>query len=123
MLSLPFGVHAGEGPVEDEPMDSVVSSHDLDLVVVTATRTPRPLKDVPVLTRVITSRDIERVDADDVRDILVHELPGVEFSYGMSQQMQIRMSGFAGSSVLFLVDGERMAGESLDNVDSIRVST
>lgn len=94
----------------------------LDQVVVTGTRTPKLLKDVPIVTRVITERDIKRTDATNIGDLLQTELPGIEFSYSMNQQTSLNMSGFGGNSVLFLVDGERLAGETLDNVDYSRLN-
>lgn len=94
----------------------------LDQVVVTGTRTPKLLKDVPIVTRVISKKDIERTDATNIGDLLQTELPGIEFSYSMNQQTSLNMSGFGGNSVLFLVDGERLAGETLDNVDYSRLN-
>lgn len=104
------------------PADSVANTHDLEQVVVTATHTPKMLKEVPVLTRVLQARDIRRLDVTNVEDLLQQELPGLEFTYSMAQQQSLNFSGFGGSSVLFLVDGERMAGEALDNVDYARLS-
>ena len=85
--------------------------YNLEQVVVTGTRTPKLLKDVPIVTKVISREDIVLQDAADIRDVLQTELPGVEFTYSMNQQVALNMSGFGGSSVLFLVDGERLAGE------------
>lgn len=94
----------------------------LDQVVVTGTRTPKLLKDAPIVTRVISESDIRRMDATNIGDLLQTELPGIEFSYSMNQQTSLNMSGFGGNSVLFLVDGERLAGETLDNVDYSRLN-
>lgn len=91
-------------------------------VVVTATRTPKSLKDVPVVTRLITADEIARTDATNIQDLLTEELPGLEFGYAMSQETSLNMSGFGGNAVLFLVDGERMAGETMDNVDYNRLN-
>ena len=95
---------------------------DLGTVVVTGTRTPKLLKDAPIITRVITADDIKKVDATNVGQLLQSELPGIEFSYSMDQQVSINMQGFGGNSVLFLVDGERLAGETLNNVDYNRLN-
>ena len=95
---------------------------DLGTVVVTGTRTPKLLKDAPIITRVITSDDIKKVNANNVADLLKTELPGIEFSFSMDQQTAINMQGFGGNSVLFLVDGERLAGETLNNVDYERLN-
>ena len=99
------------------------TNHDvrLDEVVVTATRTQKMLKDVPVQTRLISYADIARTDAATIQDLLETELPGVEFSYAINQQVNMNLGGFAGQSVLILVDGERLAGETMDNVDFSRL--
>lgn len=94
----------------------------LDEFVVTGTRTPKLLKDAPVQTRLITADDIKRTDATNIQDLLQQELPGVEFSYAMNQQINMNFSGFAGQSVLILIDGERLAGETMDNVDYTRLN-
>lgn len=98
------------------------SAIELNQLVVTGTRTPKTLKDTPIQTRLITTQDIGRVDATNVQDLLQQELPGVEFSYAMSQQMHMNFSGFGGQSVLFLVDGERLAGETQDDIDFTRLN-
>ena len=94
----------------------------LEAVVVTGTRTPKTLKDVPIQTRLISSEDIRKSDATNVQDLLEQELPGVEFSKSYNQQTHLNFSGFGGQSVLFLVDGERMAGETMDDVDFARLN-
>ncbi len=96
--------------------------NSLNEIVVTGTRTPRVLKDAPILTRVITSEDIEKSDATNIAELLQSELPGIEFSYSMDQQTSLNMSGFGGNAILFLVDGERIAGETLNNIDYSRLT-
>ena len=116
MLSL--GIHAqGDNLQHDFERDTIALSQ----VVVTGTRTPKTLADAPVATRVITTKDIERTDATDIQDLLTQEMPGVEFSYAMNQQTHLNFSGFGGQSILFLVDGERLAGETMDDVDFSRL--
>ena len=99
----------------------VSDSVALGTVVVTGTRTPKTLKDVPIVTRVITAADIEKRNAADIKDLLQQELPGMEFTFAMNQQTTLDMQGFGGNGVLFLVDGERMAGETMDNIDYSRI--
>lgn len=106
----------------DEYIDSISRHFDLGEVVVTGTRTPKFLKDTPIQTRVITSREIEKTDATNIQDLLQQELPGVEFSYAMNQQTHLNFSGFGGQGVLFLIDGERLAGETMDDVDFTRLN-
>ncbi len=93
---------------------------DLDQVVVTATRTERLLKNVPIQTQMISAKAIERMQVINFRDLLEYELPGVEFTNN-GGYANINMLGFGGKYVLFLVDGERMAGETFDNIDYNRV--
>lgn len=102
--------------------DSIWRNMDLDQVVVTGTRTPKTLKDTPIQTRVISAADIAKTDATNIEELLQQELPGIEFSYAMNQQVNMNLSGFAGQSVLFLIDGERIAGETMDNIDFTRLS-
>ena len=94
----------------------------METVVVTGTRTPKLLKDAPIVTRVITADDIRKADATNIGDLLQAELPGIEFSYSMDQQTSLDMQGFGGNAILFLVDGERLAGETLDNIDYSRLN-
>lgn len=103
----------------DEMEDSIFH---LDEFVITATRTPKLLKDVPIQTRLITEKEIEKMDATNIQDVLQQELPGVEFAYAMNQQVNMNFSGFSGQSVLILIDGERLAGETMDNVDFSRIN-
>lgn len=95
----------------------------LETFVITGTRTPKLLKDAPIVTRVITAEAIEKTSSTNIVDLLQTEMPGLEFSTGMNRQTTIDIQGFGGSSVLFLVDGERMAGETFDNVDYNRLNT
>lgn len=96
---------------------------DLASVTVTGTRTPKALANTPVVTRIITADDIEKIDATNIKDVLITELPGLEFSYSMNQQVSLTMQGMGGMALLFLVDGERLAGETLDNTDFLRLNT
>lgn len=107
---------------QDVDLDSICRQFDMSELVVTGTRTPKFLKDTPIQTRVISSKEIARLDATNVQDLLQQELPGVEFSYAMNQQTHLNFSGFGGQGVLFLVDGERLAGETMDDVDFTRLS-
>lgn len=106
------------GAAEKEEADTAsVFDTQLHEVVVTGTHAPRLLKDTPVQTTVISAEDIARADATDISELLPREIPGIEFSYAMNQQKHMNFGGFGGQSVLFLVDGERLAGETMDDVD------
>ncbi len=94
----------------------------MNTITVTGTRTPKSLDNSPVVTRIITAEEIKKIDAANIKDVLLSEIPGVEFSFSMNQQVSMRMQGFGGMSILFLIDGERMAGETLDNIDFNRLN-
>ena len=115
--ALLAGSNVGNGAVVDS-----VDFSTLDEVVVTATRTPKTLKNVPIATRLITEKEIKKADATDIQELLTQEIPGLEFGYAMSQETSLNMNGFGGNAVLFLVDGERLAGETMDNVDYNRLN-
>lgn len=98
------------------------STETISEVVVTATRTPKLLKDVPYVTKVFTADDIRKADATNIQDLLTTIMPGVEFTFAMNQQTTLNMAGFGGNAVLFLIDGERIAGETMDNPDYNRLT-
>ena len=108
--------------MQEADTDSLYRSFDLHNVVVTGTRTPKLLKNTPIQTRLITAKEIEHADATNLQDLLQQELPGVEFSYAMNQQVNMNFSGFAGQGILILVDGERLAGETMENTDFARLN-
>lgn len=108
--------------VKEETIRMAMDRNALGEVVVTATRTPKTLKDAPVVTRLISAEDIKKADATNIQDLLTEEIPGLEFGYAMSQETSLNMSGFGGNAILFLVDGERLAGETMDNVDYNRLN-
>lgn len=84
-------------------------------VVVTATRTPHTLKDVPVETVVVTRQDIERSNAQNVMDVL-KTIPGIQtavhddvfgtYSWRAKLQGLSLNDGYG----LILIDGQRVMG-------------
>ncbi|MBD5241372.1 MAG: TonB-dependent receptor [Barnesiella sp.] len=123
-ISLGYIASAQNKSVKEDTdsLDDDRWSKILDEVVVTGTMTPKLITNSPILTRVISTGDIRKSDATNISDLLQAELPGIEFSYSMNQQVSLNMQGFGGNSVLFLIDGERVAGETLDNVDYDRLN-
>lgn len=99
------------------------AKNSLDEVVVTGTRTPKPLKDMPVLTRVISREDIEQINPINLQDLLQYEMPGLQFGRAHGSGLpELQFQGAAGGYVLFLLDGERLAGEgSSNNIDYERI--
>lgn len=94
---------------------------NLEQVTVTGTRTPRSLKETPVLTQLVSRKDILGIKATTVNDILEMEIPSVEMNlhgYGAALSSQ----GLEGKYTLVLIDGERMAGENDGNIDFSRIN-
>lgn len=98
------------------------STNQLNEVVVTGSLVEKPLKDVPVLTRVISQKDIRSLNPQSIETLLQYELPGLQIGYNsMSQLPEITYQGMDGEYLLFLIDGERVSGEGADhNVDFTR---
>ncbi len=95
---------------------------NLDQVVITSTRTEKSLKDAPVITQVITAKNIENRGLTNVKDVLEEDIPGLEFQRG-GYGADIKMQGLEAKNILILIDGERLAGESGYNVDYSRLNT
>lgn len=93
-------------------------------VVVTGSRLERPLKDVPVITRIVTRAEIDRINPLDMQQLLQYALPGIQFRLNtMSQLPTLTYQGMNNKMVVFLIDGERISGESSDhNIDYNRIN-
>ncbi len=92
----------------------------LDEVVVTGTRTNKTLRNTPVLTKVISGKDIKRLGNVTALDAIQEIMPGIQFSpdaHGANMTIQ----GLDNSYVLVLVNGERMVGETRGNVNLDRI--
>ena len=81
--------------------------YEMEEVVVTATRTERLLKDVPIRTEIISAEDIKLSGATNLYNILDKELMGVwvETSCTNCNFSSIRMQGLESGYTLLLFDG------------------
>ena len=107
------------------PADSMMQEKDdpfnLDQIVVTATRSQKKLKDIPVITQVVTSRQIEERGVSTIQELLQQEVPGLNFQeVGFGTDIDIQ--GLGSKHILFLIDGERIAGENGGNIDYSRIN-
>lgn len=89
-------------------------------VVITATHSQKKLKDIPITVQVVTAEDIKKSQSTDFKTFLENEFSGINFTYNGGSP-NINMMGFGGKYVLFLINGERMAGETFDNIDYDRI--
>jgi outer membrane receptor for ferrienterochelin and colicins len=101
----------------------------LEDVVVTGTRSPHLLKNVPVQTEVISQRDFQRTGATTVDEALVSSV-GIAINDDLSGK-GATIRGIQDDRILVLVDGERAVGRvngsldlgqfALSNVEKIEV--
>ncbi len=94
---------------------------DLNAVVVTGTRTEKSLKNTPVLTQSISAIDLQNTDVTSITQALEYVVPGVEFK-NQAQGKSISLQGLDPQYLLFLVDGERLAGETSGDIDYSRIN-
>jgi len=81
----------------------------MDQIVVTGTRTERFLKDTPVTTQVIKSKDIRQTGSDDVADVLL-EMTGIDIEQHERFGSVTDLQGFDSNHILFLVNGTKQIG-------------
>ncbi len=85
-------------------------------IVVTATKTPHPLEDVPVPAAVITAKQIRELNAQNVGAAL-RWLPGVEIRSNGYSRATVKIHGLPSKYTLVLVDGQRIKGRHADSID------
>jgi outer membrane receptor for ferrienterochelin and colicins len=120
-------LHQGENRADFTLAESEIN---LNEVVVTGTRSEKMLKNVPVVTQVILARQMLDVGITNVAVALENMVPGLDLSQ-FGTRTAVTLQGMDAKYVLFLVDGERIAGEvngdidysmlNLDNIDRIEV--
>jgi outer membrane receptor for ferrienterochelin and colicins len=89
---------------------------NLNEVVVTGTRSEKMLKNVPVITQVIYGRQMLSLGITTVTGALQNMVPGLDVSQ-FGTRTSITMQGMNSKYVLFLIDGERIAGEVNGDID------
>ena len=98
---------SGHIRAQEQLPDSTLS---LNAVVVTGTRTEKRLSEAPVLTTVVTQREVEKAGATSFLEALEDNIPGiVSEPNGMGNNLRIK--GLNSRYILFLVDGERLVSE------------
>lgn len=85
-------------------------------VVVTGSRTARPIKMSPVTTLVLGGKALVDAGYSNLQQALQQETPGLNIQkVGFGNE--ISMQGLDARHVLFLMDGERMTGDMAGNLD------
>ncbi|WP_290539837.1 TonB-dependent receptor [Alistipes sp.] len=88
----------------------------LNEVVVTGSRSARPLKLSPITTQVLGGKQLVDAGYANLQQALQQETPGLNIQkVGFGNE--ISMQGLDARHVLFLMDGERMTGDMAGNLD------
>src|SRR5688500_15744599 len=94
------------------------SGKQLEEVVVTATRTLRSIKNVPVPVTVITQDKIERIGALRLNEVLA-EQAGLQIISDHGTGIQVQ--GLSADYILILIDGEPVIGRTAGTLDLTRL--
>ncbi|GBF51381.1 TonB-dependent outer membrane receptor [Leptospira ryugenii] len=109
-------VEATPTPAEEDHLKDLDSKNG---IVVTGSRGERRLKDSTVATEVISKKRIEQTGARNLGEVLETQL-GISVLPNALGGSQVQMLGLDSKYVLFLVDGQRIAGRLNNTVDLTR---
>lgn len=88
----------------------------LNEVVVTGTFQKHLFKETPVITEVISSKDLQKSGSSEISEVLRTQT-GIEIGTGIGQTQNVSLQGLRSHQVLVLVDGERVSGKVDDALD------
>lgn len=113
VLALAMAVSAGVAGAE---------SRYLDELVVTGTRSERPLLDTPVRTEVITARELQSTHARSLKEALAH-VPGLQLREIHGKPgYEVWLQGIEADRVLILIDGMPMTATTGSAIDVSQLS-
>ncbi len=78
---------------------------EMDEIVVTGTRTEKPVLEVPVRTEIVTRKEIEKTHARDVKEAL-EDVPGLMLKPNQKSGFVAWLQGMDANRVLVVIDGE-----------------
>ena len=118
--ALFIGYETKTGKITPDKKDITIflspSNYEFDQVVVTGSRSPRPIKLSPVITQVIPATRLTQSGFSGIQDALMQEIPGLNFQK-VGFGTDINVAGLDARHILFLIDGERLTGEMAGNLD------
>ena len=119
IIAVGFVTALGEVQLPQKEVVKIALREDvmhLNDVVVTGSRTERPVKLSPITTQVLGGKALVDAGYSDLQHALQQETPGMNIQkVGFGNE--ISMQGLDARHVLFLQDGERMTGEMAGNLD------
>lgn len=105
-----------EGTQDEKVIYMKEDNLGINEVVVTGSRTARPIKMSPVTTQVLGGKALVDAGYSNLQQALQQETPGLNIQkVGFGNE--ISMQGLDARHVLFLMDGERMTGDMAGNLD------
>lgn len=108
---LPVGVVA-----QQPHINSADSVRSLGEVIVTGSRTPRPVNSSPVTTQLLSGKVMRDAGFGDFQSALQHLTPGLNVQK-VAFGSEMSMDGMDARHVVMLQDGERMTGDMAGNLD------
>jgi outer membrane receptor for ferrienterochelin and colicins len=130
LLSMAAPAAAADGePAAAEPAapaaepvgtDTGEDVHSVDAIVVTGSRTERPLGEAPVATELITREEIDASGAQNLGELL-EERPGIYIDRSFAGAAA-QLSGLPSDYTLILIDGVRQPGRIDGSIDLDRFS-
>ncbi|WP_370391941.1 TonB-dependent receptor plug domain-containing protein [uncultured Winogradskyella sp.] len=109
------------GQVQQERKNDSIVVEQLEPVLITATRTLRQLSSVPLPAQVISKKDIDRINAVRLSEVL-NEQTGLVTVPDFGGGEGIQMQGLDSQYTLILIDGVPLVGRSAGTLDLSRIS-
>lgn len=104
--AISTAIFVSPSSIADDSVDDAVST-DFEVIVVSGTKTEKPLKDVAGSISVITEQDIEKQLVTDMSQLFKYD-PSVQVSGSTGGAQNIIVRGMGGDRVLMIKDGMRM---------------
>ncbi|MEG1403642.1 TonB-dependent receptor [Bacteroides sp.] len=95
-------------------------SVELNPVVVTGTGTHNRLKNTPAPVDVVTAADIKKAGITDFQQAMTMLVPSLSFST-TAMGSYLMMNGLSNKYVLVLINGKKLIGDALNNIDLSRI--
>ena len=85
-------------------------------VEITSSRKERRISESPILTHIVTSKELETVSGLDFYESIQTIIPNVMFAPDY-HGTNLKIQGLDSEYVLILIDGDRIAGNTVGNID------
>jgi len=106
-------------PMNKKPLTVILKNIPIkiDELVITSNRKETYIKDTPIITHVITKDDINKTGYSTVKETIEFAMPGIQSTHDNHGEGKIKIQGLDNKYTAFLVDGNKVTGESAGNID------